>query len=724
MKSVLVAALFLLATTGVMATSPPASKVADTAASGSWFDRARDGEGFVVQFIDDASAVVYWFTYTSTGEQRWFTGLGSASGNVLQIDELLMPTGGVFGPGFDSSAIVREDMGELTLTFTSDVSGRADYVINGEAGSQNLERLTRPLEVGAASEPLVPAKSGSWFDPVNDGEGFAVEVLEDGTPLAYWFTYDVAGNQAWMVGIGTGNIGNGSVQLDMVQPVGGLFGDNFDPADVDRQPAGRVNFSLNCDAGFADLDATDADFLDFRLQIQQLVGIGGNVCNDPAIARIMPTVAGKVLLPDNDATDRTNWLLGEVTAGGNTSDAALRDNFAPVWFASFSEEQTREFFADIASLAPQPRLTDVSSATPLTVSGLVTGTNGREVALNLSIDVNSRLINSFSYQNFGFGAGTIVFADDQNLSIEQAADEYASLSASPGLLVARIQNNQCVTVVGRNEDEPRATASIFKIWILAGVAEALNDGSLTRQQLLPVTANDRAPGGPLLDLPIGSAVTLDELSLLMMGISDNTATDILHEAVGRGRLNEIHAEYGHSRPELMAPQLNISEQFHLLFSVSSADAASYVNGTENFQRQFLLDRLVPLGSIATNGGGFFNEPEFVTGTWQASPLDVCGAFARHRQHDPGSDAALVVERALGATPGFPNLYERWDRIWFKGGNLESGASGQMVYTYAWMLERNGEDPYVVVGMANDLEGGLEDEIFNFNSLLSRIMEQL
>ena len=83
-----------------------------------------------------------------------------------------------------------------------------------------------------------------------------------------------------------------------------------------------MNFSLNCDAGFADLDATDADFLDFRLQIQQLVGIGGNVCNDPAIARIMPTVAGKVLLPDNAATDRTNWLLGEVTAGGTTSDAA------------------------------------------------------------------------------------------------------------------------------------------------------------------------------------------------------------------------------------------------------------------------------------------------------------------------------------------------------------------------------------------------------------------
>ena len=724
MKGLFLIVSLIVATATVQATEGLAAKGSAIQSSGSWFDPTHDGEGFVVQYIDDSSAVVYWFTYTETGAQRWFTGLGTASGNVLLVDELLITRGGVFGPAFDPSAIERQDIGELTLTFNSDSAGRADYVIDGIAGTQNIQRLSRPLEIGTASEPLVPAKSGSWFDPANDGEGFAVEVLEDGTPLAYWFTYDVAGNQAWMVGIGADNIGHGSVELAMVQPVGGRFGDAFDPADVDRQAAGTVQFSLNCDGGFAELDATDADFVDFRLNIQQLVGVGGNTCVDAAIADIRPAVNGVLQLPDNAASGRALWLLSQVNAGANPSNAQLRENFAASWFDSFSEEQTREFLAEMASLAPEPAFTDVSSATPLSISGLVTGLTGRELSFFLSIDVNTQQISSFSFSDFGFGRGTLVFADDQNLSIEQAADEYASLSAQPGLLVARIEDNECVATVGRNENEPRATASIFKIWILAGVAEALNDGSLTRQQKLSITTTDRAPGGPLIDAPVGTEYTLDELALLMMGVSDNTATDVLHEAVGRSRLDSLHAQYGHSRPELMAPQLNISEQFHILFSINSADADSYVNGSESFQQQFVQNRLVPLGSIATNGGGFFNEPEFITGTWQASPMDVCRAFARHRQHDPGSDAALVVERALGATPAFVNLYDRWDRIWFKGGNLESGASGQMVFTFAWMLERDGEDPYVVVGLANDLEGGLESEIFNFNSLLSRIMEQL
>ena len=35
--------------------------------SGSWFDPARAGEGFVVQILDDGRALVTWFTYPPEG---------------------------------------------------------------------------------------------------------------------------------------------------------------------------------------------------------------------------------------------------------------------------------------------------------------------------------------------------------------------------------------------------------------------------------------------------------------------------------------------------------------------------------------------------------------------------------------------------------------------------------------------------------------------------------
>ena len=91
--------------------------------SGSWYDPAHDGEGFIVQFFSDSQAVIYWFTYNEDGTQRWFIGLGDASGDRLVIDNLQITDGGVFGPAFNPDDVVRTDVGELVITFDSDICG-------------------------------------------------------------------------------------------------------------------------------------------------------------------------------------------------------------------------------------------------------------------------------------------------------------------------------------------------------------------------------------------------------------------------------------------------------------------------------------------------------------------------------------------------------------------------------------------------------------------------
>jgi hypothetical protein len=355
------------------------------------------------------------------------------------------------------------------------------------------------------------------------------------------------------------------------------------------------------------------------------------------------------------------------------------------------------------------------------MTGLITGTNGREAFFVLDAEQSSGRISNLSLQNFGFGQGTVVSAGDGALNLQQAADRFDSLWSEASMVVARINEaNQCETIVGRNESTPRATASIFKIFILGGVAEALDERALFHDDVVPLDRSKQVQGGPLFSEPAGQPFTIDELATLMLAVSDNTATDMLLGLAGRERFDTALAEYGHQTPELMLPQLGISETFHLFFSFPLADSLSYVNGSRSFRQNFLENRLIPLGSSATGGGGFNHEAMYIDASWLASPLDICGAFARHRQHTPGSDADLVVNRALQSQAAQPNVREHWDRVWYKGGSLTSGINGNLVLTHAFMLEREGEDPYVVVGLANEPAGGIDG--FVIQSIMGRLLE--
>lgn len=698
---------------------------ASVARSGSWYDPSHAGEGFIIQFIDDSQAVVYWFTFDENGAQRWFLGVGTASGNQLHLEELLITEGGVFGPGFDPDAVERIDVGELTITFDEgdglDRTARADYVIDGVEGNQDLVRLTRPAEV-AEPQDGVPTKSGSWFDPMRSGEGFAMEILPDGRPLAYWFTYDINGRQAWMVGVGASSVGRGSVTLDLLQPVGGRFGPDFDPDEVVRKPVGTARLGLSCEAGFNRFESTSpADFVDVSFDLKRLAPIGPGACEDPGLTNLLPIEADGVALPDHRAGRAFAWFLEVLNDTGPISDGDIRAQFSDAWLAQVSIGETRTFLQNVRSNYPAARYTDPVAVTSLRVRGVITADTGNEAFVTLETTLANGKINFLQVVDYGRDA-SVVSAADAALGLEGAADRFASLSAQPGLLLARIgEDNSCQPIVARNLDTPRSTASVFKIWILAGVADAVGEGALDHDQVVPLDAGKQVLGGLLGDQVPGIDMTIDELSTLMMGISDNTATDMLLALAGRNRIDGLHAEYGLQNPALMTPQLGISEQFHLFFSFPLSESQSYVDGSTAFRRQFLEERIVPLGAWGQGGGGGFNhESLFIDGAWRASPRAVCRAFARHRLHTPGSDEALLVERALQAQAAQPNVRERWDRVWYKGGGLISGVNGNLVLNHAFMVERDGERPYVLVGMSNDPAGNLDG--FAIQSILGRLLE--
>jgi endonuclease/exonuclease/phosphatase family metal-dependent hydrolase len=118
--------------------------LAALAYSGSWYDPEHDGEGFMVQMLEDGRAYLTWYTYDDQGQQMWLTGVGDLNGSTVVIDELYVTAGGVFGPGFDPEAVELTPWGSLVFTFDTCTSARVDYEsgLGFGSGSLNPIRLT------------------------------------------------------------------------------------------------------------------------------------------------------------------------------------------------------------------------------------------------------------------------------------------------------------------------------------------------------------------------------------------------------------------------------------------------------------------------------------------------------------------------------------------------------------------------------------------------------
>ncbi len=121
----------------------PAPLVAGAEFTGSWYDPTHDGEGFAIEALKDGRSLIYWYTYTDDGQQRWFYGEARRVGLSLIVDELLVTDGGLFGPAFNPANVARTPAGTLRIDFDGCNSGTASFVVDEVAGSQALQRLSR-----------------------------------------------------------------------------------------------------------------------------------------------------------------------------------------------------------------------------------------------------------------------------------------------------------------------------------------------------------------------------------------------------------------------------------------------------------------------------------------------------------------------------------------------------------------------------------------------------
>lgn len=441
-----------------------------------------------------------------------------------------------------------------------------------------------------------------------------------------------------------------------------------------------------------------------------------------AIAPAYPKVNGVLQFPDYPSTRQLKWILEQVAAGATPpSNAAISARFNANALSVTSVSAIQALLQTVRTAYPNSLVVEPLTVTPTSFRGLIgiADNPGSGQFLSFTVKYATGLVDSFSLTPYPLNA-FVTTAENQTLTMTQAFNKLAAITPGTSLLVARIQDNQCVPLKELNASTLRSTGSIFKTWVLGALGQAINEGAISPTARLPLVAAEVVPAGsPLNTEPLGTVFPLADMATSMMGISDNTATDHVHELVGRARVEAIVRQFNHSAPERLTPFLSTNEMFNLFSGVTPSQAIAYRDGSEDFQRNFLNTVLAPLGTWKPSGNNFQNT--FFSAAWMASPLDVCAAMAGMRRFNDRSPGFRIVDQAFSSEALSVFLRNRWERVWYKGGSLVS-STGPKVLTHSWLLESDSKGAYVVVSMHNDLSYTLDLSTKGIEWTLARVLQ--
>lgn len=278
----------------------PVYAAVDAGVTGTWYDPATNGEGFIMQWLPGRHEVaVSWYTYAAdgSGDPLWIVGLGIVHANTILVQDAWVYSGGGFGAGFDPATVEGERWGSFTFLLEDQAadglrSGRVRYQGPPEfgIGERSLVQLSRD-GCAADAEGCVPAQvplhaySGLWYrGQQGPGEGLFLHTSDEGRAVLAWYLFTPAGEPLWLIGTTEVDAAAGDVlRVDMVQASGAGFGDAFDPADVQRTPWGTVTLRFeDCNQGTLQWDAQLPGYADGSVPVQRLGGAPpGSACAPP-----------------------------------------------------------------------------------------------------------------------------------------------------------------------------------------------------------------------------------------------------------------------------------------------------------------------------------------------------------------------------------------------------------------------------------------------------------
>jgi hypothetical protein len=204
-----------------------------------------------------------------------------------------------------------------------------------------------------------------------------------------------------------------------------------------------------------------------------------------------------------------------------------------------------------------------------------------------------------------------------------------ALAPSDNLLVAEVQGSTCRTIHGRNETQPLAIASVFKLYVFGELARQIQLGEASWTDQITLSNSLRSmPSGDYAYVPAGTVVDVRSLAEAMIWVSDNTATDHLISYLGRENVERAFGAFGHSNPEANLPLLLTREMFGIKMTQSDDWMSRFMAASDDEQRALLRGEIDPMTINPTGGWGQWNGPTAIDGIeWFASASDLCRVTA-------------------------------------------------------------------------------------------------
>ncbi len=283
-------------------------------------------------------------------------------------------------------------------------------------------------------------------------------------------------------------------------------------------------------------------------------------------------------------------------------------------------------------------------------------------------------------------------ADPFEPSFESALEALSKLPGETGLALWRLAPDGPRELLAHRAERPLSIASAYKLYVLG----ALLDSKIPLDETVVLEDHARAfASGFLHQWPEGSPLTLFSVASLMISVSDNTATELLVQRLGRPAIEAMLPDMGHAHPELLTPFLSSLDLVRLKGDRTGQRGQLYL-AQDALGRRAMLRQLATLPRESL---GISPIPRHLELGWWASPADLARAMAwLWARTTPGDRVRQLLSINTGVVTGLPYMG-------FKGG----GDAG--VLSACYLLEDHTGATYVLGAAWNNAQQTVSEGTF-------------
>lgn len=377
---------------------------------------------------------------------------------------------------------------------------------------------------------------------------------------------------------------------------------------------------------------------------------------------------------------------------------------------------SKDFAPDFLKSVPFPTFEAISEQVrnesgPFTLTSIVDGETpqalvarlhsgqGKHARLRIGLDAENRFTALLIQPDLDALAPPLTSFDDLHKRL-------AAIPGQSAVLLAQLPDDtdpqgKILPIFEHHPDRSLAIGSAFKLWILAAMAESIEEGLIKWTEPLSIDPRYRSlPSGVMQNEPDQTLFPVFEFASKMISISDNTATDHLLARVGRDRVEKFMAAFT-ADGQRNLPLVSTRELFILKLNPQT-DLAERYRAADQLGRQALLQGEIASSQPMLLAAAFWRKPRYIDSLeWFASPADLAKVL-QHLRIQMAKPPLAPLKDVLTMNPGLPLNAADWPLIAFKGGS-EPG-----VLNLSFLLRRKDDRWYVAIFTFNNTAAAYDD----------------